>query len=218
MLRAGILGGTFDPVHFGHLRAAEEIREELALEKVWFIPGASPPHKNNNGITSFEDRIEMVNLALKGSRFHEVLDLEGRRKGPSYSIETLREIKACYKNEIELFFIIGIDAFRDIKTWKQFKGLFEVSNFAVINRPGACFEDFNEFVRSLNAGFEPYSDRAYRNRFGNILIHKDVTNMDISSTKIREMISAGKSVRFLLPDQVIDYIERKGLYYKNGFS
>lgn len=217
-MKLGILGGTFDPIHFGHLRAAEEIREELDLEKILFIPGALPPHKDRKEITPFQDRVEMVRLALSDSSSLVVLDLEGRRKGPSYSVETLREIRAYYKNDIEMFFIIGVDAFKDIETWKEYKDLFKNSHFVVINRPGISFKELGPFVLSLGVGFEKTGTNSYKNRYGNLLIYKKITDMDISSTKIRDMISAGKSIRFLVPQQVIDYIVEKGLYNINGFS
>ncbi len=217
-MRLGILGGTFDPIHFGHLRAAEEIREDLDLEKVLLIPGSLPPHKSRKEITSFEDRIEMVRLAAADSPFFEVMDLEGRRKGPSYSIETLREIRAEYDNDIDIFFILGVDAFKEIRTWKEYKNLFKNSHFVVINRPGTPFQDSGKFVLSLGVDFEETEINTYKNRFGNLLLYKDITNMDISSTKIRERLYRRKSIRFLVPEHVIDYIVKKGLYNSNEFS
>ena len=113
-MRLGILGGTFDPIHFGHLRIAEEVCEELQLEKVLLIPGALPPHKSRKFVTPFHDRLVMTRMATEGSAILEVLDLEGRRNGPSYSVQTLREIHKLYEYSVELFFIIGMDAFLEI--------------------------------------------------------------------------------------------------------
>lgn len=218
-MRLGILGGTFDPIHFGHLRIAEEICEELELEKILLIPGALPPHKYRKSVTPFHDRLAMTRMAVKDSLLLEVLDLEGRRKGPSYSVETLREIHKLYKNNAEIFFIIGMDAFLEIKTWKEYKSLFDESNFVVLKRPGFSFEELAPFILSLEVGFsEVNGSNIFRTPSGNLLIYKEATLMDISSTRIREMVAAGRSVRFLLPEPVRTYIIEKGLYRINGYS
>ena len=218
-MRLGILGGTFDPIHFGHLRIAEEICEELELEKILLIPGALPPHKYRKSVTPFHDRLAMTRMAVKDSFLLEVLDLEGRRKGPSYSVETLREIHRLYKNNAEIFFIIGMDAFLEIKTWKEYKNLFDESNFVVLKRPGFSFEELAPFTLSLEVGFSEMNDsNTFRTPSGNLLIYKEATLMDISSTRIREMVAAGRSVRFLLPEPVRTYIIEKGLYRINGYS
>ena len=107
-MRLGILGGTFDPIHFGHLRLAEEMCEELSLAKVLLIPGAQPPHKDERVISPFQDRLEMTKIAASYSDYLEASDIEGRRKGPSYSIETIRIIRNIYSTDLELFFIMGI--------------------------------------------------------------------------------------------------------------
>lgn len=218
-MRLGILGGTFDPIHFGHLRIAEEICEELELEKVLLIPGGLPPHKYEKSITPFHDRLAMTRMAAQDSSLLEVLDLEGHRQGPSYSIETLREIHKLYKNNAEIFFIIGMDAFLEIKTWKEYKNLFDDSNFVILKRPGFSFEELAPFVLSLEVGFrEVKSSNIFAIPSGNLLIYKEATLMDISSTRIREMVAAGRSIRFLLPEPVRTYIIEKGLYEINGYS
>lgn len=218
-MRLGILGGTFDPIHFGHLRIAEEICEELELEKVLLIPGALPPHKYRKTVTPFHDRLAMTQMAVQNSSLLEVLDLEGRRQGLSYSIETLREIHILYKNNAEIFFIIGMDAFLEIKTWKEYKNLFYNSNFVVLKRPGFSLEELAPFVLSLEVGFrEMNSSNIFAIPSGNLLIYKEATLMDISSTRIREMVGAGRSIRYLLPEPVRTYIIEKGLYRINGYS
>ncbi|MBW1936644.1 MAG: nicotinate (nicotinamide) nucleotide adenylyltransferase, partial [Deltaproteobacteria bacterium] len=131
-MRLGILGGTFDPVHFGHLRLAEEIAEELELEKVYLIPAAAPPHKEKKPLTSFQHRLEMVRMAASASPMLEALDMEGRRQGLSYSIETLREFHRIFPDDLKLFFIIGMDAFVEIETWKDYKSLFDYADFVVV--------------------------------------------------------------------------------------
>ncbi len=212
-MRIGVLGGTFDPIHFGHLRVAEEVCEELDMEKVFLIPGSLPPHKDYEHLTPFQDRLTMTRLAAQSSPSLDVLDLEGRREGLSYSIETLREIHNLYDAELELFFIIGTDAFQEIRTWKEYRNLFDDANFMVIKRPGFAFSTLKPFILSLDAGFiEGDNVNTFVIPSGNVLIYKETTNMEISSTKIRETVALGKSIRFLVPELVISYITEKGLY------
>ncbi|MDY7036153.1 MAG: nicotinate-nucleotide adenylyltransferase [Thermodesulfobacteriota bacterium] len=212
-MRLGILGGTFDPIHLGHLRVAEEVGEELELEKVYLIPAALPPHKDIDPITPFQDRLSMVRLALNDSPILGALDLEGRRLGLSYSIETIREFKALFKTDLELFFFIGMDAFFEIETWKEYKSLFEITNFVVIKRPGVQGDLLEPFLLSLGVGIKREKDKnKFTTSLGNILIYKEATLMDISSTRIREMVRIGKSIRFLVPEPVRAYIIEKGLY------
>ena len=218
-MRLGILGGTFDPIHFGHLRIAEEISEELDLEKVLLMPGAMPPHKDGKAVTPFHNRLIMTRMASQGSPYLEPIDLEGHREGLSYSIETLREIHRLFKTDLDLFFIIGMDAFREITTWKEYKDLFNNTNFVVIKRPGFSVEDLGPFVLSLGVGFKKEGkSETYAIPSGNLLIYKEVTLMDISSTRIRDMVAAGKSIRFLLPEPVRSYIFKNGLYKINGHT
>ena len=218
-MRLGILGGTFDPIHLGHLRAAEEMSEDLELEKIYLIPAALPPHKDRGPIAPFHHRLEMTRLAAEGSPNLEPMDLEGRRQGLSYSIETLREFHGLFRSDLELFFILGTDAFLEIKTWKEYQRLFDYAHFVVIKRPGVESAVLEPFLLSLGVGFKRTGKG---NHFavpsGNILIYKAVTFMDISSTQIREMIANGKSVRFLVPDTVRSYIMEKGLYRIHGSS
>ncbi len=218
-MRLGMLGGTFDPIHFGHLRIGEEIGEELELDKVFLIPGASPPHKLKKDITPFPDRLAMARIGVRDSLLLDVLDLEGRRKGPSYSIETLREIQQLFNNNVDIFFIIGMDAFLEINTWKEYRDLFYNANFVVLNRPGISLDKLAPFVLSLGLGFkEVNGSNIFSIPSGNSIIYKEVTLMDISSTRIREMLAAGKSIRFLLPEPVRAYIFEQGLYGAHGIS
>lgn len=212
-MRLGIFGGTFDPIHLGHLRIAEEVCEECNLEKVLLIPGSLPPHKDFKNLTPFTDRLSMIRMAAKLSPLLDVLDLEARREGLSYSIETMREIHRIYDAGLQLFFIIGTDAFMEIKTWKEYKKLFQEAHFIVIKRPGFSFETVKPFVLSLSAGFkEGARSNTFLNPSGNTLTYKEATLMEISSTKIRETVAAGKSIRFLVPESVETYISEKGLY------
>ncbi len=216
-LKLGILGGTFDPIHFGHLRLAEEVGEELELEKVYLIPAASPPHKKKRPVSPFCDRLATTRKAAEASPLLEAMDLEGRRQGHSYSIETLREFHRLYGPDLELYFILGMDAFLEIGTWKEYKNLFDYAHFVVINRPGVSGEVLDSFLSSFGVDFTRQNDH---NRFaapsGNLLIYKKITLMDISSTGIRDKVSKGKSIRFLVPESVMAYIKAKGLYTAHG--
>lgn len=212
-MKLGILGGTFDPIHLGHLRVAEEIGEELELEKIYLIPAAVPPHKDRRPVTPFHHRLAMARLAADESPMLEALDLEGRRQGLSYSIETLREFHQIFTPSPALFFILGMDAFLEVKTWKEYERLFDYANFVVIKRPGSQSEELEPFLQSLGVGFGG-SDRehTFTHPSGNVLIYREATLMDISSTQIRKLVAAEKTVRFLVPEPVRSYFMEKGLY------
>jgi len=212
-LKIGILGGTFDPIHLGHLGVAEEICEDMGLAKVYLVPAALPPHKDMRPVTPFRHRLTMTRIGVEPSPLLEVLDLEGRRQGLSYSIETLREIRDLFDGQVEVFFIIGMDAFLEIKTWKEYRQLFEHAHFVVIKRPGASSEKLEPFLVSLEAGFEKgVAQGTYTAATGNRLIYREATLMDISSTLIRARVAAGRSIRFWVPAAVQDYILQQGLY------
>jgi len=215
-VRLGILGGTFNPIHFGHLRAAEEIGESVGLEKVYLIPSGMPPHKSPQPLADFHHRLEMVRLATTISPLLEVWDIEGKKPGFSYSIETLQLFHSSFGSQLELFFILGTDAFFEIKTWKEYLGLFRYASFVVIDRPGNTTEDFFAFLDSLNAGFEWDPEReCFCHPSGTILLRKHTTLMDISASRIRETVAMRKSIRFLVPEVVRKYIEKAGLYVVN---
>jgi nicotinate-nucleotide adenylyltransferase len=218
-LRLGILGGTFDPIHIGHLRMAEEVGEALMLEKVYLIPAASPPHKDRKPVAPFHHRLAMTRMAAAGSPLLEVLDMEGRRQGLSYSIETLREFHRIHQSDLELFFILGMDAFLEIETWKEYRRLFDYAHFVVIKRPGVESETLEPFLYSLGVGFERKgTEGSFVVPSGHELTYREATLMDISSTDIRERAAAGKSIRFLVVEPVKEYIMGKGLYRIHGDS
>jgi nicotinate-nucleotide adenylyltransferase len=216
-LKLGILGGTFDPIHLGHLRSAEEIGEELCLEKVYLIPSASPPHKTRESITPFHHRLSMARLAVGDSPVLEVLDLEGKRPGLSYSVETLKEFHNAFSPDPELFFILGLDAFLEIKTWKEYQNLFKYSHFVIIQRASYRSEKLESFLFSLSVGVtKTDSPDVFMTPSGKTLLLKTPTRMDISSTNIRETVRRGRSIRFLVPDSVRNYIIQKGLFSDNA--
>jgi nicotinate-nucleotide adenylyltransferase len=157
-LRLGILGGTFDPIHLGHLRLAEEVGEELKLETVYLIPAASPPHKERRPVTPFHHRFAMTQLAAGGSPLFKATDMEGRREGLSFSIETLGEFHRLHREDLQLFFIIGMDAFLEIESWKEHSRLFDYAHFVVIQRPGVPAGELGPFLEHL----EVWLDRGTR--------------------------------------------------------
>jgi nicotinate-nucleotide adenylyltransferase len=211
-LRLGILGGTFDPIHLGHLRLAEEVGEGFNLDKVYLLPAASPPHKDGKAVTSFHHRFEMTKLAVEGSALLVAFDLEARRQGLSYSIETLKELHRLCPSPLELFFILGMDAFQEIETWMSYQELFDYAHFVVVQRPGIPAGKLEEHLSSLGVSFK----REEKNRFigpsGYRVVYIEATLMDISSTGIRERAAKGKSIRYLVPESVRCYILQYGLY------
>lgn len=212
-MRVGILGGTFNPIHLGHLRAAEEIGEDLDLQKIYLIPAGIPPHKTPDPLADFSHRLEMVRLASAISPLLEAWDIEGKRPGLSYSIETLRLFHSSFRPQLGLFFIVGIDAFLEIQTWKKYPELFNYASFVVINRAGYDTQEFAGFLDSLHLGFvwDP-EGKCFCHPSGNTLLQKETTVMDISASRIRQMVAERKSIRFLVPEAVREYIERVGLY------
>ena len=217
LLRFGILGGTFDPIHLGHCRLAEETGEDLKLERVFLVPAAAPPHKEGKPITSFQHRLEMTRIAAQGSPRLEALDLEGRRQGVSYSIDTLRELHEGFKPDPEIFFILGMDAFLEIGTWKEYDRLFDYAHFVVIDRPGFGLEGLEVFLQSLGMPFRKEGEGGpFVAPSGYTITGRKATLMDISSTMIREKASAGKSLRFLVTEAVRSYITENGLYGVHG--
>jgi len=208
------LGGTFDPIHLGHLRSAEEACQELHLEQVYLIPSASPPHKIIEGVTPFSHRLAMTRLAAGLSPFLEVLDLEGRRPGHSYSIETLRELQGILGSNAEIFFILGMDAFLEIKTWKEYEHLFDYTHFIILGRPGFEPNSLQEAMSKLKMGIplQAAGPNLLTAPSGKTVRLLRTTIMDISSTRIREMVKANQSIRFLVPENVGIYIAKNGLY------
>jgi nicotinate-nucleotide adenylyltransferase len=213
-LRLGLFGGTFNPMHYGHLRSAAEVCEALALTRLWFIPTGHPPHKTAPGITPFEVRLEMSRLAVGNHPVMSVSDLEGRRPGRSYSIETLRQIRREVGPACELYFILGLDAILEIATWKDYKDLFTLSHFVVLDRPGYNPRRLKEvLLGEVHPLFRPLkTERGFQHPSGHKVILQKTTLMDISGTAIREMVRHGRSIRYLLPEAVREYIITHKLY------
>jgi nicotinate-nucleotide adenylyltransferase len=212
--RLGLFGGTFNPIHYGHLRSAEEVAEALSLDKVWFMPAALPPHKAPADVTPFEVRLAMTRLAVDRHPRFAVSDLEGRRPGKSYSIETLRYLREEFGPEQELFFIIGLDAILEIASWKDYRELFTLSHFVVLDRPGYDRSQLGEVLeKEVHPDFKPLpSGEGFLHPRGCRVVLLATTLLDISATRIRRLAAEGNSIRYLLPERVRRFILKNKLY------
>ena len=210
--RVGLFGGTFNPIHLGHLRGAEDIRESFDLDRVVFLPASVPPHKDTKNVIGPFHRLEMVRLATETNPFFSVSDVETKRSGKSYSIDTLRTFRE--RQADTFFFILGQDAFAEIETWKEYHELFSLCNFIVMVPAG--FEKTPLDARlpaGLTSSFHyNQGERVWLHQSGHTLHFKEITFLDISSTRVRELLQNGKSVKYLVPPEVEAYIQAHGLY------
>jgi nicotinate-nucleotide adenylyltransferase len=195
----GILGGTFDPIHYGHLVLAEKAREAFGLAKVVFVPAAIPPHKIGEVSTSAENRLEMVELAIKDEPYFEVSKVELEREGPSYSIDTIRQLKKQgHGNEAAL--IMGFDSLLELNTWKNYQEILTETKIITAFRPGyPVLKNDREWPQFLR----PYLKQ---------ILVLEAPLLDISSTWLRVELMYERSIRYLVPDAVREYIIRKHLY------
>jgi len=208
-MNVGILGGTFNPIHMGHLRAALEVRERVDLDKVLFVPCFIPPHKVMDGPVPAQKRLEMVSIAVGSNPAFDVSSCEIEKKGTSYSINTIEYVRAKY--DTTPYFILGMDAFNDISTWFEFDRLFELSHFVVMSRPGTPKRALGAVLGDLSSSFNP-TKRGYINKAGCEIIFVEITNLDISSSGIRELLKKGRSIKYLVPETLEDYIKKEGFY------
>ncbi len=191
-MRLGILGGTFNPVHNGHLVAAQEVREKMDLSRIIFIPSAYPPHKTEEDLASAKHRLNMLKLAIDRKPYFTVNTIEIDRGGKSYSVDTMKEIKKLYKKDTKFFFILGIDAVTEIFTWKDVKVFLSMCELVAVNRPGLSLKDVSKKLPPVNI--------------------VTVTPIGISSSLIRERLREGKPIAYLVPEKVEKYIKRYKLY------
>lgn len=215
--RLGILGGTFNPIHFGHLAAAEEVRDRLKLEKVIFIPSFLPPHKIDEDIPSAVQRQEMVRLAIKGNAHFTVSDMEIRRGGRSYTIDTIEALRQSHPG-VELYFLTGLDSFLEIRTWKDWDRLMTLCSFVVLSRDGYRFCDVAQLgfpdipERELSALDDREKDQVVIAAGNSRVYFERVPFYDISSTDIRARVRGARSIKYHLPDAVEHYIIENKLY------
>lgn len=206
----GIFGGTFDPVHFGHLRAAFELCELVGLGKVLFIPAADPPHRGPPLIDA-RTRLELVRAALEDEADFEVDDRELRRPGPSYTVLTLEELRAEWGPGQSLVLLLGMDAFLGLPGWHRWRELLALAHIAVAHRPGARPEFPGELAGLVAAHGTPLADDLRQTPAGRILIHPG-TQLDISSTDLRAALRGGRDPRYLMPEPVRRMIIATGIY------
>jgi nicotinate-nucleotide adenylyltransferase len=217
MKKLGIFGGTFNPIHFGHLRVAAEARELAGLDTVIFIPSGNPPLKTED-IAPAQHRYAMTELAVKGNPSFDLLDLECRTRNKSYTIKTLEKLRQLYPDD-SLYFILGIDAFLDIPNWYRPERLLGLADFLILSRPGCRFSDLTaspylsvrkEIMKKLDIRTMPSYSTKLKN--GNTAMLLNVCPVTISATDIRTRIAQGKSVKYLLPADVESYILSHKLY------
>lgn len=214
---AGVFGGTFNPIHLGHLRAAEEVLEALGLERMIFVPSAQPPHKATDRperIASAEARLEWVRLAVADNPRFEVDSIEVERPGPSYSLDTLRELEARLAPQRPVF-VIGCDAFAEIDTWREPKSLFGLAHFVVMTRPPVRSGSLAAWLPEGLAGdfeLDP-GGRSGRRRGAETWIRLvEIASLEISASDVRQRLREGRSVRYLLPDPVRRAVQASGIY------
>jgi len=195
--RTGVLGGSFNPIHYGHLLLADEVLEALALDRILFVPAGVPPHKSPALLAPAEDRFAMVKLAVAGRPRFEVSDIELRRAGPSYTVET---VEALGIPRAQLFLIVGSETFLDLLSWREPRRIAELAQLAVVPRVGSAFDPDSAAARKVvrEIGQEP------------LVVH--ATSLPISASELRRRVREGRSLAFRLPDAVIRHIEARGLY------
>ncbi|NLH49897.1 MAG: nicotinate-nucleotide adenylyltransferase [Myxococcales bacterium] len=212
MRRIGLFGGTFNPIHLGHLRVAEEVREAQALDRVIFIPAADPPHKNGLAIIPVAHRLAMTRLAVTDDPSFAVSDFEANRAEKSFSLYTIRHFRETTP-AARLFFIIGADAFAEITTWHRWEEVIREVSFVVMTRPGSRIGHPAEALPKEWAGrIETVSESLYHVDNKEEIIFQPVTSLEISSSDIRRRRQEGGSIRFLVSPAVEDYIRVNHLY------
>lgn len=187
MKKVGILGGTFDPPHHGHLLIANEVLSTLELDEIWFMPNGIPPHKQKSKRIQNQDRVQMLELAIRGNDQFKIEKSELERTGPSYTVDTMRVLTSTYR-DYQFFFIIGADMIEYLPKWREIDKLVELVQFVGVQRP------------------------SYSHETNYPILYVDVPAMEVSSSLIRERLKSGKSVRYLLPDSVLHFIKGGGLY------
>ncbi len=212
--KTGLFGGTFNPIHLGHLLGAEEIRDTFGLDEVIFIPSAIPPHKDLHEVIDVKHRLEMVRLAIASNPFFSISDIELSRPGKSYTIDTIRYFRG--KNDHDPFFILGREAFVEIETWKDYQDLFTLCHFIVMTRPGFQKKPVaSQLPQSLTPVFQyDIETKAWTHFSGYHLYFKEISFLDISSTRVRQLVERRESIGHWVPTEVEVYIQSQGLYQR----
>jgi nicotinate-nucleotide adenylyltransferase len=217
-MKLGIYGGTFNPVHYGHLRTAEEVRDVLSLDSILFIPSGKTPFQKPD-LASARHRYEMVKKAIRGNSSFKISDIETRKRSRTFSVDTLRELRNNYPGA-ELYFILGIDAFTDLPEWKDPESLVSMTHLVVLSRPGYTFGQLSstpflgnaslKLLRTLDRGEGSVVSAGTVNSMKIFLCN--VTELNISASMIRSLCKEGKKLNYLLPDSVNSYIISNKLY------
>lgn len=218
--RIGLFGGTFNPIHRGHEQVARDVLQQYNLDHICFVPCALPPHKTQGVLASVEDRLEMVRLALTDQSAIVVSDVEANRSGPSYTIDTLNDFRTMYPENTEFFFMVGMDAFLEIHTWKSFRRLFDQSTFILMTRPMTGEPNLSLPPLALAYTQKHISEQYALAPDGQALVHPRkksiflaaVTPVAIAATRIREAIHSGAPFKNWVSPAVSAYIVKKGLY------
>ena len=200
LTKLAIMGGTFDPIHIGHLVTAEEVRHEFGIDKVIFIPTGHPPHKSHTHMTTGEHRYLMTVLATAANPNFDVSRMELEREGVTYTIDTIKELKKIYGESVQLYFITGADAVHQILTWKNSSELLRICDFVAVTRPGYKKEELKQKVESI------------RGEFGGHIHFLEVPALAISSSNVRERIQNLRPIKYLVPEVVENYIIKHQLY------
>ncbi|WP_449316473.1 nicotinate-nucleotide adenylyltransferase [Rubneribacter sp.] len=200
--RLGIMGGTFDPIHIGHLACAEQAREAFGLDGVLFVPAGNPVFKKDRAVTPAGMRLAMCRLAVASNPAFDVSAVEVERGGDTYTVDTLRQLRAHYPGNVELFFITGADAVYHILQWRESAAIADLARLIAVTRPGYAL---SEERRALIAERGSFS-----------IDHLEVTALAISSSHLRERVAAGRSIRYLTMQSVFDYVREHGLYRSAG--
>ena len=213
-MRLGLFGGTFDPIHSGHLRSAEEVREAFALDEVRFVPCGVPPHRSGRPGAAAHHRLEMARLAVADTQGLGVSDVEIARPGPSYSIDTVRHFSGTLAPDDELYMILGFDAFSLIGSWKDWRELLTLTHVIVTSRPrfgdALPYEKIPVVVRNAFC-YHPVRS-GFRNEAGREILFKRLTDVSVSASAVRELLGKGKSISGLVPSEVQRYVEDHHLY------
>ena len=218
-MRIGILGGTFNPIHMAHLRCAEEVREAQQLDRILFVPSATPPHKQAAGLASMAHRLAMVRLAIAGNPYFRVSTIEMDRLGHSFSVDTVRALRA-HLPRARFAFIVGMDAFIEIGTWKDYRTLFGLCDLIVMSRPSVHAPRLRSALPvAARADFcYRQTTTTLEHSTGHHIVYQQISDLDISASAVRERLARGGSIRYLVPIPVERYIARRHLYARRVAS